>query len=102
MVYKVVWTLKALESYPNNLNYLEQEWAERDVKRFAALVENKLELLSHQPTLGTPKSKSQPYVRRTVLHKRIVLIYRIRTQQEQIDLLLFWNTYQHPAKLNKK
>lgn len=46
MVYKIVWTLKALESYISTLNYLEQKWTENKVKHFAALVERKWELLS--------------------------------------------------------
>lgn len=102
MVYKVVWTLKALESYVRAMNYLEQEWTEKEVKRFAALVEMKIALLAHQPEIGASKSKEQPHVRRTVLHKRVTLIYRVKPQKEEIELVLFWNTYQHPSKLSAK
>jgi plasmid stabilization system protein ParE len=84
MVYKIVWTLKALESYINNLKYLEQKWTESEVKHFTALVERKLKLLSQQPAIGTARSKSQPNLRRIVLHKRIALIYRTKPQQSQI------------------
>ena len=39
MVYKVIWTGKALESYVTNMQYLEGAWTEKEVKSFAALVE---------------------------------------------------------------
>ena len=102
MVFKVVWTPKALESYVANMNYLQQAWTEKELQDFAALVEKKIMLLSRQPYIGTARSKSHPDVRHTVLHKRVSLIYRVRVQKKEIELLLFWNTYRHPSKLRKK
>ena len=102
MVYKIVWTPKALESYIANMEYFQQVWTEKEVKNFAVIVEKKIALLSQQPYIGTPRSKADLHIRHTVLHKRVSLIYRIKTQKEQIELLLFWNTYQHPSRLLKK
>ena len=53
MVYKVVWTLKALESYIGNIRYLETAWTTKEVRDFAQLVEKKIVLLSSHPYLGT-------------------------------------------------
>jgi plasmid stabilization system protein ParE len=102
MVYKVNWTLKALESYISNIKYLESAWTEKEVKNFAALVEKKINLLSRQPEIGTSRNKKQVNIRHTVLHKRVSLIYRVKPQKKEIELLLFWNTYQHPSKLKAK
>ena len=102
MVYQVVWTLKALESYISNMKYLEKAWTEKEVNRFAALVEKKIKLLSVQPGIGTSRNKKQLHTRHTVLHKRISLIYRVKPQKKEIELLLFWNTYQHPSRLKAK
>ena len=102
MVYKIMWTGKALESYVNNMKYLEAAWTEKELKNFIALVEKKLKMLSRQPEIGTPRNKKQPHIRHTVLHKRISLIYRVKSQKKEIELLLFWNTYQHPSKLKAK
>ena len=102
MVCKVVWTPKALESYVTIMEYLEAAWTEKEVKSFAALVEKRLELLSTQPEIGTPRSKKSPNLRHTVLHKRVSLIYRIQPQKKQVELLLFWNTRQNPSRLKVK
>lgn len=102
MVYKVVWTLKAIESYVANMQYLEQAWTEKEIKNFAALVEKKIKILSGQPEIGASRNKKQPHVRHTVLHKRVSLIYRVKPQKKEIELLLFWNTYQNPSRLKIK
>jgi plasmid stabilization system protein ParE len=102
MVYQVVWTPKALESYVGNMKYLEERWTEKEVKQFISLVEKKIKLLSGQPGIGTSKNKKQLHIRHTVLHKRISLIYRVKPQKKEVELLHFWNTYQHPLKLKSK
>lgn len=102
MVYQVVWTAKAMESYVSNMKYLENAWTEREVRNFAAVTENKIKLLSTQPEVGTPRNKKQLNIRHTVLHKRISLIYRVKPLKKEIELLLFWNTYQHPSRLKAK
>jgi plasmid stabilization system protein ParE len=55
MVYKIVWTLKALQTYAGNMEYLEKKWTAKEVKNFALMVEKKLLILSNQPTIGSPK-----------------------------------------------
>lgn len=102
MVYKIVWTLKALQTYVDNMHYLQTRWTEREAKNFAVTVEKKLLVLSRQPGIGSPRNKKQQNIRHTVLHKRVSLIYRINNRKKEIELLRFWNTYQHPSKLKAK
>lgn len=99
MVYQVIWTAKAIETYISNIEYLESAWTEREVKKFMHDVEKKIKLLSAQPLTGSEKSKKQPQIRHTLIHKRVSLIYRIASRKKQVELLLFWNTYQNPKKL---
>lgn len=102
MVYKVVWTLKALQTYIENMHYLETAWTEKEVKTFAFTVEKKVSVLSKQPGIGSPRNKKQQNIRHTVLYKRVSLIYRINSKEKEIELLRFWNTYQNPSKLKEK
>jgi plasmid stabilization system protein ParE len=102
MVYEIVWTIKAEESFTENMEYLEEKWTVREMRKFAAIVENKIMLLSKQPDIGNSRNKKHPNIRHTVLHKRISLIYRVKPKYKKIELLLFWNTYRHPAKLKIK
>ena len=102
MVFKIAWTLKALQTYLENMHYLQTAWTEREVRNFALTVEKKLSTLSKQPGIGAPRNKRQQNIRHTVLHKRVSLIYRINKNKGQIELLRFWNTYQNPVKLKAK
>ncbi len=65
---------------------------------FAQVVENKILLLSYQPSIGSLRNIKQPYIRQTVLHKRILLIYRVKSRKKEIEILLFWNTAQSTSK----
>jgi plasmid stabilization system protein ParE len=102
MVYKIVWTVKALQTYVNNMLYLETAWTQKEVKAFALTVEKKLTTLAKQPGIGSPRNKKRQNIRHFVLHKRVSLIYRIGTVKKEIELLRFWNTYQNPRKLKVK
>lgn len=59
MVYKIVWTLKALQTYLENMYYLETAWTEKEVKKFALTVEKKVSVLSKQPGIGSPRNQKQ-------------------------------------------
>jgi len=58
MVYKVVWTPKAIESYVANMHYLERAWTEKEVKSFAALVKRKYNFYPASQKLELPEAKN--------------------------------------------
>ncbi len=101
MVFKISWTSKALQTYVDNMQYLQTAWTEKEVNNFAIIVEKKLALLRKQPGIGSPRNKKQQNIRHTLLHKRVALIYRINKMKGEIELLRFWNTYQNPGKLRR-
>jgi plasmid stabilization system protein ParE len=100
MVYKVVWTPEALQTYLQIISYLEQEWTEREIKNFASGVEDKIGLLKKLPGIGSPFDKKRK-LRKTLVHKQVQLYYRVRPQKRQVELVSFWNTYQNPNKLRR-
>lgn len=102
MVYQIVWTHKALESYIGNIKYLEDVWTEKEVKTFVTTVQRKIEIISSHPFLGSHRNINKHNVRFTIINKNISLIYLVKTRKKQIELLLFWNTTQHPRKLQTK
>jgi plasmid stabilization system protein ParE len=99
MVYKVNWTPKAVQTYLSNMHYLQQEWTEREMTKFAELVEKKINLLRKHPNLGASRNNKLPNIRQVMVHKRVSLIYRVKPVKKEPELLLFWNTWQNPAKL---
>ncbi len=100
MVYKVVWTSEALQTYLQTISYLEQEWTEREVKNFARDVEDKITLLKKFSGIGSPFDKKRK-LRKTLVHKQVQLYYRVRPLKRQVELVSFWNTYQNPGKLRR-
>lgn len=100
MVYKVVWTPEALQTYLQVISYLENKWTEREVKNFARGVEDKINLLKKFSGIGSPFDKKRR-LRKTLVHKQVQLYYRISLRKRQVELVSFWNTYQNPNKLRR-
>jgi plasmid stabilization system protein ParE len=96
---KVSWTNKAWKTYEANINYLKESWTQKEIVSFILLVDRKILSLSKYPRIGISRNKKYPNIRSTVVHKRILLIYKHKPQKNEIDLLVFWNTYSNPHKL---
>jgi len=102
MACKISWTLKAWQSYEANIKYLQEAWSEKEISKFILLAEKKLSTLANHPKAGSSRNKKNINIRYTLVHKRVALIYRHKPSKNEIELLLFWNTYQNPRKLNLK
>jgi plasmid stabilization system protein ParE len=95
MVHEIVWSALAVKTYVGNLEYLEKEWTEKEVLNFIAAVERNLFALALQPRLGVITNKRNN-IRKKIINKRIVLIYRHKPRKKEIELVQFFNTYQRP------
>ena len=95
MVHKIIWSALAERTFANNIEYLEKEWTEKEVRKFALAVSRKLFSLSLQPKSGAITNK-RANLRKTIINKRIVLIYKHKPRKNEIELVRFFNTYQHP------
>ena len=95
---RIIWTNRAKSDYWNNIEYLEKEWAIKEIERFADKTDEILEKL----TKGNLKFKTTEHkdIFQVPIVKQITLFYKITP--ESIYLLRFWNTYQNPEKLNLK
>jgi len=62
----------------------------------------KIAILSSQPEIGKSRNKKHPHIRFAIINKRVALIYKYKPQKNEIDLLVFWNTYRNPGKLKVK
>ena len=50
---KINWTNRAWETYKANIDYLKKSWAQKEITKFVLLVDNKLNILSAHPKIGT-------------------------------------------------
>jgi plasmid stabilization system protein ParE len=98
MVQKITWSAAAQVTLDEALGYLSETFSDKEVQKFADRVQQKLLLLQYYPRLGTKRTR-RPNVYKTVIHKRIILLYQHKPLKKEILLLVFWNTHQSPDRL---
>ncbi|MGV3597008.1 MAG: type II toxin-antitoxin system RelE/ParE family toxin [Bacteroidota bacterium] len=94
MAKEIIWSPRSKQTFAKVIEYLEQEWTEKEVIRFVAKVEKALSLI----TTGNIKFRSsgKENVHEVLITKHNLLIYRIKSTH--IELLRFYDTRQHPRK----
>lgn len=102
MACKINWTTRAWLTFEANISYLQIEWTAKEISNFIASIDKKIGVLSNHPEIGKSRNKKYPHIRFTVIHKRVALIYKYKPKKNEIDLLVFWNTYRNPGKLKVK
>ena len=100
MACKVNWTPKALLTFNDNITSLEENWTKKEIIKFISLVEEKIMNIAQHPKIGSSRNLKNPNIRFTLIHKRVALIYRHRPRKNEIEQLVFWNTYQKPNTTN--
>ena len=93
--YKILWTDFALSELENTIEYLEENWTERELRNLAVEIEETLNLLSHNPNLFQ-KSDIKKEIRRVVVAKHNTLYYRINNNS--IEIISFFSNRQSPKK----
>ena len=90
----IIWTGIAIEDTIQNIEYLEREWAEKEVQRYINKIDEVLEKLAK----GNIKFKPTEYQNtfQVPIVKQITLFYE--KDDNCIVLLRFWNNYRNPKK----
>jgi hypothetical protein len=94
MALKIFWTEDALLSYNKVIDYLIENWTEREIHNFTETLAKKLRLLTSGNV--TFKSSVKKSYHEVLITKHNLLIYRIKP--DHIELILFWDTRQNPRK----
>jgi hypothetical protein len=94
----IIWSEESIDDLLNNIDYLEREWTEMEVKRFSDKTNEILDKLSK----GNIRFKRSGYKETLVVPiiKQINLSYK--KEGDNIILLRFWNNYQNPEELKLK
>ena len=93
--YKIFWTDFALSELEKTIEYLEENWTERELRNLAIEIEETLNLISHNPNLFQ-KSDIKKEIRRVVVAKHNTLYYRINNNS--IEIISFFSNRQSPKK----
>ena len=97
--YKLIWSDEALNNLKGIINYLEINWTNREIKKFAQLLEKQLLRIKENPFLFAESDKSNG-LRRSVLSKQTTIYYRIN--DNDIRIISLFDNRQNPNKLINK
>lgn len=90
---RIEWTERAEKGYAFIIEYIEGEWGEEAVKGFIRQSRSTFELLPTFPHLF-PSIEDRPELRRGPITRRSILTYRIRYEEEVIELINIHSSYQ--------
>lgn len=94
MAKKIIWSTRATASFDRIIKYLEKEWTKKEIEKLILSTQKVL----RQIESGSIKFKSsgKKDIHEVLVTKHNLLIYRIK--KNKIDLLVFYDTRQHPKK----
>lgn len=92
--YKIQWTSNALNELSQTIEYLKENFTEKEIKKLALKVENTTKLIAQNPDIF-PKSDLKKIYKAVIL-KYNTLYYRINGNN--VEILSFFSNRQHPAK----
>lgn len=95
MGFEVVWTPKALQTFSDNVLYLQEKWTEREVKRFVRRVNGVLAVLPDNPHLFR-RSQRVKSLHIGLVVKQDSMVYRVRDDLGKIELITFVNNHRKP------
>lgn len=92
---KVVWTREAVDCLEEIIAYLEENWSEKEIKKFVIKLEKQISIIKNQP-YSFPKSY---YIkaRKSVLSKHSTIYYNIFG--DVIYIITIFDNRQNPKNL---
>ncbi|MFZ4106742.1 type II toxin-antitoxin system RelE/ParE family toxin [Flavobacterium sp.] len=93
---EIIWSPQSKKDYWQNIDYLEAEWTFKDVISFIEKVDQSLNLLLQNNIEFILTNYKN--INKVVILNQITLYYRINN--DKIELLRFWNTYQDLVNIN--
>lgn len=98
MIFHVEWTPSAQVSFLDEVDFIYLKWNYKEVLKFQDLVEIETARLAINPEIGKLKSNGTYSL---VLSKQTTLYYRIKPNNNLVELLYFWNNLKNPDDLVK-
>ena len=97
--YKILWTDFALKELENTIEYLEENWTEKELQNLALNIEETLKLISQNPELFQG-SEIKKEIRRAIILSHNTMYFRVKNNQ--IEIISFFSNRQNPKKRKLK
>lgn len=94
--YKIYWTAEALNNLESILDYLKENWSQREINNFKKKLGKQIELIKSNPRLF-PSSKYNRRLRKAVLSKQTTIFYELSGQI--IYLVYLFNNRQNIKRI---
>jgi plasmid stabilization system protein ParE len=95
MAYEVIYKKRFLNQYLKLLDYLEKEWAESAAEKFIVITNEKVKLITKQPSIGA-RSRIDESVRSILLTSKNRLFYRVKGNK--IEIINLYDTRRNPKR----
>ncbi|HUH27695.1 type II toxin-antitoxin system RelE/ParE family toxin [Gelidibacter sp.] len=93
--YKILWTDHAISELEQTIEYLENNWSEKELRKFSAKLDHTIELISKTPEIF-PDSYVKKGIRKAVVEKHNNLYYRII--ENSIEIISLFSNQKNPNK----
>ena len=93
---QVFWARRAKSSFFDIVNYLNENWTEKEYLNFEIRINEMISTITKHP-FAYPAVYDDDRIRKAVLMKRISVFYRV--SDDKISLLFFWNNSRNPVDL---
>ena len=95
MALTIIWSKRAEKGYDRIVNYLIDNWSEKEVRVFIQETSKFLELLSENPNI-LQKSNSRKNLYRGPMNRLTMITYRLYPRKRVIELVNIRSTRQKP------
>lgn len=92
--YEIVWSDQALKELEETIEYLEQNFTNKELRRLSVEIERNLNIISENPLIFSRTEKLD--IRKVVIAKFNTLYYKI--ENEKIEIISLFSNRQNPLK----
>jgi len=94
--YKMMWSDRAIADLKNIIDYLIENWTQREIQNFSRRLDKRLDLIFVNPNLF-PRTTKRKNVRKSVLTKHTVIYYK--TESNVVTIVTLFDPRQNPKRL---
>ena len=97
VVENISWTISASKSFDKIIQYLKENWSDKEISNFILRTNNLISMLTQHPEMCRPSQKRK-HVRIAFLNKQTQMVYHYKPRKSEIVILLFWHPKRNPSK----
>lgn len=97
-IYKIIWSNEALGNLKTIIEYFENNWTEKEIKKFARLLDNRISFLASNP-YAFPATNHPKKLRKVVISKQTSIFYQ--PFEDHVRIVSLFDNRRNPERLKK-